>query len=532
MPIHRLADRFAPTAPRRHARGAAAAALCGLSLLLPSAAHADGAKSVPLHASARADSTGKMLPARRVRPQPSTTTTATLTPATTGGQLSGPSRGQYLWFPDTNPSVAPSGGPSPDRYLRLPWNALEPRPGQYDFSLIEQELSQAQAAGGTVGFRVMAVCGGCKADSLPSDISALPTSWTATGTDADVRVPDWNDPRVISRWESLMRALGARFDGNPHLGYVDVGGYGNWGEQHNYPYSLTYPRPTGQREGTKESIAAYASAVIRSFPKTYVSYNPPEVMANGKINQQDSWSVLKQALLASPKVGIRNDCLGGGTVQGSAVSILTAAQDQAVAENLQYSDQPLGRWTKAPFITEWCGNIAPGSRDGSFEKGLQQVRAWHVSGISNGNFKGSASSYSPTEQAALRQASMEAGYRLSVKSATLTRPRGSNVRADITWLNSGVAPTYRPWSVTYSLSDQSGTVVATVTSALDLRALLGSGSSAVDHVTLPGTQSLAGTFRLSVRATDPTDTYSPLPLEAGTRTSSGAYELGTITLTR
>ena len=42
--------------------------------------------------------------------------------------------------------------------------------------------------------------------------------------------PDWNNEAFLSRWEALMAELGKRYANDPRLGYVDVGGYGKYGE--------------------------------------------------------------------------------------------------------------------------------------------------------------------------------------------------------------------------------------------------------------------------------------------------------------
>ena len=42
--------------------------------------------------------------------------------------------------------------------------------------------------------------------------------------------PDWNNETFLARWEALWAELGKRYANDPRLGYVDVGGYGKYGE--------------------------------------------------------------------------------------------------------------------------------------------------------------------------------------------------------------------------------------------------------------------------------------------------------------
>lgn len=57
-----------------------------------------------------------------------------------------------------------------------------------------------------------------------------------------------------------MQALGQRFNGDPRLAYVDVGGYGNWGEGHNWPYEQQY-QSGGSQETQQEISLASAQSV-------------------------------------------------------------------------------------------------------------------------------------------------------------------------------------------------------------------------------------------------------------------------------
>ncbi len=462
------------------------------------------------------------------------TNTVTLTQST--GTVANSGSGQYLWYPDEHP--APVGGVSAalDSYARYPWRQLEPVPGQYDFSEIDRQLAAAQARGGTFGFRVMPVCGWCGLpDSLPADVSAAPTSWTATLADgSQLRVPDWNDPAYLTRWDALMSALGARYGSDPRLGYIDVGGYGNWGEGHNWPYESAYPRPQGQTHGTVASVTAVTTSVTSHFPAKTVAFNPVQLRdSTGTLRPDLSWQVLRSALTSSPRVGLRNDCLGGGSVQQTAVDLLTDSQARAVAEGVTLTNQPLERWRVAPFITEWCNNITPGSSDGTFSKGAQQVTGWHVSALSNANFVGSLNQYSATEQQAFTQANRSAGFRYGVTTvSTTTSTRRYDATVSATWANSGVAPSYRPWTVTYRVLDSTGAVRATRTSTITLSSLLGSGATRTDTVTLPTAGLPGGQYTLTATVTDPSGYLAPMTLASGTRRPDGSYAIATISLPR
>ena len=42
----------------------------------------------------------------------------------------------------------------------------------------------------------------------------------------------FDDPIFMEEHEKFIKALAARYDGDPRLGGLDLGSYGNWGEWH------------------------------------------------------------------------------------------------------------------------------------------------------------------------------------------------------------------------------------------------------------------------------------------------------------
>src|SRR4029079_3197829 len=46
--------------------------------------------------------------------------------------------------------------------------------------------------------------------------------------------PNYDDPALVSAMTNLIAALGARYDGDPRVGFITVGLVGFWGEWHTY----------------------------------------------------------------------------------------------------------------------------------------------------------------------------------------------------------------------------------------------------------------------------------------------------------
>ena len=46
--------------------------------------------------------------------------------------------------------------------------------------------------------------------------------------------PDFADPIFLNKLDRFLSAMGARYDGNPNVAFVDIGTYGMWGEGHTF----------------------------------------------------------------------------------------------------------------------------------------------------------------------------------------------------------------------------------------------------------------------------------------------------------
>ena len=209
----------------------------------------------------------------------------------TASQASNSLRGQYRWM-GYDSQLA--GWPSPDLYYRdqVYWGKLERQQDVYDFSVIEAGLKNAAAVKGKFGFRVFAYCPGCwmeqRADRasfppvtppyLPApardgDSRTTPTARPAPSTGWSISAaPDWNNETFLARWEALWAELGRRYANDPRLGYVDVGGYGKYGEWWVDGAALHITDANGLR--MVKAVASAPSRTSTSLPEHHVSRSP------------------------------------------------------------------------------------------------------------------------------------------------------------------------------------------------------------------------------------------------------------------
>lgn len=426
---------------------------------------------------------GSVLLGGAASPGPAVTTFTPRAVPLTAPEIANPLRGQYRWI--GNPPD-PASWPAADVYYRdeIQWGAqVERTRGAYDFSAFDRGLAEAATRGGLFGFRVMGACPGCGGVLVPDYVQRQSGGQ-----------PDWNSETFLSGYADLMRALGARYDKDPRLGFVDVGGYGSWGEYHVYEL--------GGEQISRENSKRLVQSVLDAFPSKYVLMMTPNP------------DYLRDALALSPRVGIRVDCVGDDGMRGSKI-------DQ-VPEAMQ-------RWRTAPWVGEWCGGS---DADNQYELGLQQVRDYHITSLSSANFPRKYAEMSPAEQRSFELANKTAGYRFGLDSMTVgPAVRGGPMVVSSRWSNQGVGPAYLPWQVLVELRDPAGgAVVFSGRSQFQPATALPTGGApqqVIDTFALPPTLA-PGTYDVQVRVVLPGAAVAPMRLAIDGRAADGSYRLGTV----
>ncbi|HEX6288949.1 MAG TPA: DUF4832 domain-containing protein [Herpetosiphonaceae bacterium] len=410
-------------------------------------------------------------------------------------EIVNPLRGFYRWY---GVEGIPQPRPSYDHYLRYTWRELEPSKGQYDFSPIERELQAARAAGAKLAFRVMSINNFGAAVEVPEYLRQEAGGSYCSYGGKVVWVPAWDHPQFLERARALMQALGARYNGNPWLGYYDMGIYGHWGEWHTN--GLCTPPATA---ATKRALV---DIQLAAFPSSRVLMNSggPEVDA------------FVYALGASPRVGVRVDslCDPWFDQQFTAYPAKLAAMRD--------------RWKTAPVVSEYLGGGRPNLAECD-----RQVQTWHIAAVAGGNF-GAWSSYSADEQAQLITIGKRSGYRIQLNALSYPAvvTTGQRFSIDSQWSNVGVTPLYEQYAVTFQLHQQ-GTraLVWTGVSHLNLERLLPTTQpQPVSDPLMMSDAIPAGQYELNLVVRDPTWYRPPLTLANTGRDSVGRYPLGTITV--
>ncbi|QSR32911.1 hypothetical protein CFI00_20885 [Nocardioides sp. S5] len=393
--------------------------------------------------------------------------------------LPNPLRGQYRWL---GAEPTPATVTSNDLYYRdqVYWGRIEKADNAWDFSWIDSGLADAGARGGKFGFRVMAYCPGCWMESR-ADLPPVTPAFVPRQAGSDV--PDWNAPSFVAQWRELMAELGRRYGDDPRLGYVDVGGYGAYGEWHVWE---------GERVSDANGLAL-VDAVASAFPTKHVL-----------LNTMTPVPFTLKALRNHRNLGLRTDSLGCPDMYSM---VATDKRLQSV-------------WRTRPFFSEWCTRADP-------VLGAQQVRRFHVSTLSSGNMPWRGTELTGRQRTAYGTALATAGYRIKVRSLTLpdVLDAGRKVVVRTAWANQGAAPTYDAWDV--RLTFVHAATGRTVTRSLG-RPLEGLVDTAV-HSTKISTRGMkAGRYDLHLAVVDPSGYSAPMHLANAGRTATGTYRVGAV----
>ena len=266
-------------------------------------------------------------------------------------------------------------------------------------------------------------------------------TWTNTNTQphppAIDHTPDYEDSRLRAVLTEFIRALGARYDGDPRLGFIGLGLLGTWGEWHNYPNDQWFASKTVQRE----VMDAYGAA----FKKTRLVARYPA--------GPDHYRYADNSRRA---FGYHDDSFAWATVHTGK------KQDDWFFETLLRKAGVTEKWRLQPI----GGEVRPEVWEGLFNepstapKGQDFDRCLAVTYVSwlcnQGVFRAGLKQDAKTRAI---QAAQRMGYELHIKEALIGVAEGQlNVTLSIT--NTGVAPFYYDWPVELSAINSAGTQIA------------------------------------------------------------------------
>lgn len=343
---------------------------------------------------------------------------------------------QYQPAPPDNPlkGLVPyvgQGDPFPHsmEFWYFPMNRLMTGPDSFDWSPIEDKLSEISSRGCQAVIRVFAEYPG-RPLAVPEFLIEQGVKVTRYQHDGKLNLtPDYNNPTMVEAMQSFIAAYGEKYDGDPRIGFITMGILGHWGEWH------TYPR--GELFASKPVQAQVMDAFESAFTKTKVLMRYPA--------GPDTWG--KAANHRRP-FGYHDDSFAWATLdtgrEQDSWFFQPAMQAAGPEAEAKWKTQPIGGEIRPEVWGCVFDHPSCAPEGQEFEKCVEETHASWL--MDSGMF--SLARRRPTaerKREAVRQV-QRMGYEFFVSQAIIERADDqTSIRLDVT--NRGVAPFYYDWPI-------------------------------------------------------------------------------------
>jgi hypothetical protein len=280
--------------------------------------------------------------------------------------------------------------------------------------------------------------------------------------------PDYENPNLVAALEAFIAAFGAKYDGDPRVGFITEGLLGFWGEWHTYPHDSWFASVATQND----VLHGFANALT----KTELLVRKPTA---------DSPTL---------PVGYHDDSFAYETLPPTTSNfwpLILAAGQQDI-----WTTQPIGGELR-PEIQSTVFDSPPVSPDDYSTCVTTTHASWLINQTAfDPSFTGAKLTRAIAGSAML-------GYDLRVTSARVSLPSdGSPAELDLRVSNEGVAPFYYDWPIDVAVLEGNA-VVQTWHPPWRLTALLpGSVTELSTTMNVPQLSS-GGPYTIGVRVLNP-----------------------------
>ncbi|WP_394135599.1 DUF4832 domain-containing protein [Aliivibrio fischeri] len=391
-------------------------------------------------------------------------------------------------------------------YYRWDWSVLQPTDADsFDFSEIEEVVTKAQNANKKLALRIVAM----ENTGYGAAESKLPT-WlmnTISGTDAPngVFIPDYTSSEFLTAANKLIAKLGEVFDDPDLITSIDIGMVGSWGEwnlEDAYPGDGTLGLYANGEKGLFSNFSRF-SEYADMFESAFTQV--PRVMLIGSANENETF--LAQATSSTKPAGWRADCLGDkyGYFSNSW-SHMDEGYPEALANAEQHGAPDIKSiWKQAPVQFETCDDMTVWKTHHSYTiDDVTEVFNYaldHHASLINAKSKPIPDEFQPAVQEVLKKL----GYRFELVSLTHPKEASSNdyIQIESSWRNTGVAPSYYAYTLTYRFINKEKNSEYTVTTLRNVLDWLPANSRSetaplIEFKESISTPNSAGTYDLQV----------------------------------
>ncbi len=299
-------------------------------------------------------------------------------------------------------------------YLRIPWSYLEPEEGVFTWSIVDAPAQRWIDAGLQVAFRIS-----CSESWMryatpkwveEAGAQGFDFTWGKGAVEGGEHwEPDYNDPVFLEKLDRFLEVMARRYDGNPHVAFIDVGSFGVWGEGHTFAST--------QIKYSSDTVVRHIDLYLEHFGRTLLAAN-------------DDFSFQGEETLAYARdrgLTLRDD------------SILV----QPPPNHYYHADEAQMFWPKFPVILE--NEHYGGSRDrGNWGDGsllLQAVEDYHASYAS---IHWWPREFLDEQRPLIDRINRRLGYRIQLEEISwpCEVPLSETATLNLSWANAGVAPCY------------------------------------------------------------------------------------------
>jgi hypothetical protein len=434
---------------------------------------------------------------------------------------------EYSPVRDANPLkgfVPFSGDHGPDaiphsmEFFYIPLNDLMDGPSSFTWNPLDARLDAIADRGHHSVFRVF-LDYPKKPTGIPDFLLHGPDGIAGTKDDLAMRSysefgnegvslsPNYDDPSLRAALLNFIAALGKRYDGDPRIGFLQLGLLGFWGEWHTYPYNGSGGKPDWfAAASVQEEIL---TAFDHAFDRTPLLVREP-----------------KSPSFANHSIGYHDDSFAFSTL--TPPNWHFHGKLDAFGETERWRTQPIGgeiRPENQPGMWENPG-IVPDGQD--FARCVKTTHASWM--LAHGAF---TNRLSRKARALACQQSLQLGYEFHIPNAAIKATSSNHPIVINTELrNTGVAPFYHDWPLELVVLDDANRAAHTSRTAWRLSGLLPGDPERRWTHTLPAEALNPGSYRLLLRVLNPLARGLPLKFANSTQDQDlpGAVTLGAFTL--
>lgn len=337
-------------------------------------------------------------------------------------------------------------------YERVTWAQLEPEEGKYNWEPLEFAARTAADAGIPFYFRIMCVnsFSGGPYDTPKWVFDKGAASHPGEPGRIEKVVPEFSDPVFLNAHRAFIRALAAKFDGDPRLGGLDIGSFGNFGEWH----------VAGIGCGTNY-WERYSPSERRPYAEMYAaSFTRAPLVAMTDDNETLGYLL---SLGPAPRVGLRRDGVGSPWHFGRWIGKKPYDCIPRMAEV----------WKTQPIVFEfYCEAAKFAGKNWDIHSSVDWILDNHASLVHVIPFDARQVSGDPAIMAEVRRIDRHVGARIVPEKATWTMDEDGRISVSLSGRNDGVAPIILDYQLVYEARGADGKVIGRWVSSANPRCWL------------------------------------------------------------